>query len=279
MGTGPFRLDKWTRSSKIELARNPNFREQFFEADPPANDAQAQAIYKQLKGRRLPLLDRVVVSIIEEEQPRWLSFLGNEHDFYERLAPTFAYNAIPNNKLAPNLAKRGIGMERTMAADIMMTYFNMEDPIVGGYTPDKVALRRAIALGFNVGEEIRLPFRNQAALAQSPFPPFTFGFDEKFKSTMSEYDPLKAMALLDMYGYTDKDGDGWRDLPNGKPLVISFSSEPVGFQRERLEVWRKSMAAIGIKLEFKMAKWAREPERRARGQADDVASGQFSLGA
>ena len=27
------------------------------------------------------------------------------------------------------------------------TYFNMEDPVVGGYTPEKIALRRAISMG------------------------------------------------------------------------------------------------------------------------------------
>ena len=255
VGTGPYKLDKWTRSSKIVLVRSPNFREQIFSAVPPADDVRALAIAAHLKGKRLPLIDRVEVSIIEEEQPRWLAFLGNEHDFYERLAPTFAYTAIPNNRLAPNLAKRGIEMERTTASDITIHYFNMQDPIVGGYTPEKVALRRAMSLGFNVGEEIRLPFRNQAVLAQSPFAPATFGYDPAFKTAMSEYDPLKAKALLDMYGYVDKDGDGWRDMPDGKPLVVEYATEPTGFQRERIEIWRKSMDAIGIKMIFKPAKW------------------------
>jgi hypothetical protein len=28
-----------------------------------------------------------------------------------------------------------------------------------------------------------------------------------------------------MYGYVDKDGDGWRDLPDGSPLVMVRNTE------------------------------------------------------
>lgn len=255
VGTGPFKLDQWVRSSRMSFVRNPNFREAHYEAEPAANDAAAQAIYAQMKGKRLPMIDKVEVAIIEEEQPRWLSFLGNEHDFYERMAPTFAYSAIPNNRLAPNLAKRGIVMARSAAPDVTVHYFSMEDPVVGGYTEDKVALRRAIGLAFNAAEEIRLPYRNQAMAAQGFIQPETYGYDPKFKTEMSEFSRPKAMALLDMYGYVDKDGDGWRDLPDGRPLVIQYASQPDAFSRERTEIWRKNMDAVGIRMEFKVAKW------------------------
>ena len=175
VGTGPFKLDQWVRSSHMSFVRNPNFREVFYEAEPPADDARSQAIYRQMKGKRLPLVDRVEISIIEEIQPRWLSFLGNEQDFLMYLPAQFAYQAIPNNRVAPNLAKRHITMERVAAPDVTVTYFNMEDPIVGGNATDKVALRRAIALAYNSEEEIRLPRRNQAIPAQGPIQPTTYG--------------------------------------------------------------------------------------------------------
>ncbi len=38
VGTGPFVLKEWRRSSRIVLERNPNFREEYFEAEPPADD-------------------------------------------------------------------------------------------------------------------------------------------------------------------------------------------------------------------------------------------------
>lgn len=266
VGTGPFRLDQWTRSSKMVLVKNPNFRDEFYEAEPPANDPVSQEIYRRMKGRKLPMLDRVEVSIIDEDQPRWLSFLGAEHDFLERLPNAYANQAIPNNRVAPNLAKKGITMDRVTALDVSVSYFNMEDPVVGGYTPDKVALRRAISLAYNVEEEIRLPRRNQAIPSQSPIYPLSFGYDPKFKSEASEFNRAKAVALLDMFGYVDKDGDGWRDMPDGKPLVLEYSTQPDATNRELNEIWKKNMSAVGIKIVFKLAKWPEQLKAARAGK-------------
>ena len=255
VGTGPFKLDQWTRSSKMTFVKNLNFREEFYEAEPPADDARSQAIYQQMKGKRLPMVDRVEVSVIEEIQPRWLSFLGNEHDFLFLLPEAFSTQAIPNNQLAPNLAKRKIQFDRVAIPDVTVHFMNMEHPVLGGYTPEKVALRRAISLAYNTEEEIRLPRRNQAIPAQGPIQPSTYGYDTKFKTEMSEYSPARSAALLDMYGYIDRDGDGWRDLPDGKPLVLEYSTSPDAASRERIEIWKRSMDAARLKIEFKVAKW------------------------
>lgn len=266
VGTGPFKLDQWTRSSKMGFVRNPNFREEFYQAEPAIDDARAQEIYRQMKGKRLPMVDRVEVSIIEEAQPRWLSFLGNDHELLERLPNAFAYQAIPNNRLAPNLVKKGIVMERVPNPDVTVTYFNMEDPVVGGYTPEKIALRRAIALAYNSEEEIRLPRRNQAIPAQGPIQPTTYGYDPKFKTEMSEFSRARALALLDMYGYVDRDGDGWRDLPDGKPLLLEYATQPDAASRELNEIWKKNMDAAGIRIEFKVAKWPEQLKAARAGR-------------
>ena len=68
-----------------------------------------------------------------------------------------------------------------------MTFFNMEDPIVGGYTPEKVALRRAINLSYDIHEEIRLIRNGSMVPAQSPVPPLMPGFDPEFVSGMSQF--------------------------------------------------------------------------------------------
>ncbi len=255
VGTGPFKLDQWTRSSKMTFVKNPNYREVIYTAEPAADDTVAQAIYKTMKGKRMPMVDRVEVSVIEEVQPRWLSFLGGDQDLLERLPNAFAYQAIPNNQIAPNLAKKNISMMRVPNPDVTVTYFNMEHPVIGGYTPERIALRRAIALAYNSEEEIRLPRRNQAILAQGPIQPMTFGYDPKFKTEMSEFNRARAGALLDMYGYVDKNGDGWRDLPDGKPLVLEYATSPDATSRELNEIWKKHMSASNIKIEFKSGKW------------------------
>ena len=255
VGTGPYRLAYWRRASRIVLEKNPNFRVERYQEEAPAGDAQAQAAVAALKGKQLPLIDRIEVSIVEENQPRWLAFMNGEHDYIEEVPTDYANIALPNNQLAPNLKKRDIVMVRYARADVAMSYFNMEDPLVGGYTPDKVALRRAISLAVDLDKEIRLVRRGQAVPAQGPIAPGTWGYDPAFKTEMSEYDPAKAKALLDMYGYTDRDGDGWRDQPGGQPLVLEYATQPDQQSRQLIEQWKKNMDAIGIRIVFKAAKW------------------------
>ena len=255
VGTGPFRLAEWKRSSRMVLERNPNYREVFYDEHPPRNNARLLEVAAKFKGRRMPLVDRVEISVVEETQPRWLSFLNGEHDVLENVPAEFSNLAIPNNQLAPNLSKRGIGMVRYPRADVAVSYFAMEDPVVGGYEPHKVALRRAIALAVDLEREIRLVRRNQAIPGQSPIGPETFGYDPAFKSEMSEYNLPRAKALLDLHGYVDQNGDGWREQPDGKPLVLEYATQPDQVSRQLIELWKKNMDALGVRIEFRTAKW------------------------
>ncbi len=131
----------------------------------------------------------------------------------------------------------------------------MEHPVVGGYTPEKVALRRAISLGFDATDFIKQVYRGNAVPAQSPIVPGTFGYDPLWRTGMSEYSPAKAKALLDTYGYVDRNGDGWREQPDGSALVIEKASATSEIERRVCEQWRRYMTAIGIKMEFRFAQW------------------------
>jgi ABC-type transport system substrate-binding protein len=255
VGTGAFVLKEWRRSSRITLVRSPSFREKLYDEHPPADDARLQKIAAQFKGKRLPMVDKVVISIIEEPQPRWLSFLNQEQDMMDQLPNDFAPGVIPNNRLAPYLAKRGLQMIRYLRSDIAISYFAMEDPVLGGYEPHKVALRRAISLGVDVEREIRQARRGQAIPAQGIIGPNTFGYEPSFKTEMGDFSIGRAKALLDLHGYVDRDGDGWREQPDGKPLVIEYATQPDGTSRQLVEQWQRNMQAIGVKMEFKVAKW------------------------
>lgn len=267
VGTGPYRLTQWRRASLIVLERNPSYRERTYDAEPGADDAEGQAIAARFKGRRIPMIDRVEISIIEENQPRWLSFLNGQQDMIEEVPPDFISQAMPNNVLAPNLAKQRVQGYRRIRADIGLTFFNMEDPVVGGYTPDKVALRRAISLGVDVEREIRIVRRGQAIPAQGPAVPHSSSYDPAFKSEMSEYDPARAQALLDLYGYTDQTGDGWRDMPDGSPLLLKISTQPDQASRQLAELWQRNMDALKLRIRFEVKKW---PEQLKAARAGSL---------
>jgi ABC-type transport system substrate-binding protein len=255
VGTGPWRLAFWKRSSKMVFERNPNYRDEVYEAEPNAGDAKSQEIYAKLKGRKIPMIDRVELSIIEETQPRWLAFLNGEMDLIFLVPEEFAYQAFPGNKVAPNLARHGIEMHQVPALDLTYNFFNMKDPVFGGYTPEKVALRRAISLSYKTSDEINIIRKGQAIPAQTPYSPGVAGYDPNFHTTANEYDVSKARALLDMFGYKDVDGDGFREMPDGSPLVINFYSTPTARDQQFDELWKRSLDDIGIRLNVVKRKW------------------------
>lgn len=263
VGTGPFRLAEWRRSSRLVFERNPGYREAYYQEEAPADDPLAQAAVAKLQGRRLPMVDRVELSIIEQSQPRWLSFLKREMDVIEQVPEDFTDIAMPNDRLAPNLAARGIYPVRYLRNESAYSYFAMENPVVGGYTPEKVALRRAIALAVDLDKEIRSVRHGQAIKAQSIVPPGLSGYDPAFRSEMSEFSRARAQGLLDLYGYT-RGADGWRTQPGGAPLVLEYATQSTDLDRQLITQWKKNMDAIGVHIVFKTAQW---PENLKASQA------------
>jgi ABC-type transport system substrate-binding protein len=265
VGTGPFKLGQWRRSSLIVLERNPDYREVLFDAKPGPNDITGQAIAARLRGRRLPMVDRVEISIITENQPRWLTFVDGQIDTVE-VPSDFLRLALPGGKVAPYLERRGIQGYVVVSHAVSYYYFNMEDPIVGGYTAEKIALRRAIGLGMNVERSIALARGGQGLVAQSPIAAHVRGFDAGFRSENGEYDSARAKALLDTYGYLDRDNDGWRERPNGQPLVLSLATDPSQISRQMDAIFQKDMGAIGLKVHFKVAQWQENAKASRAGK-------------
>ena len=262
VGTGPYVLKEWRRSSRVVLEANPDYREMYFHAEPEDTPWDAE-IVKSLSGRRIPLNDRIEVNVIEAEQPRWLAFLNAEIDLIEIVPEEYANVAAPGGKVAPNLAKQGIRLSREAKPDVWFTFFGMDDPVVGGYTAEKIALRRAIALAIDTRTDIAVVRNGQALQAQSIIPPGIPGYDAGFRNPFGSHDPARAKALLDVFGYADRDGDGYRELPDGRPLVIEYASQPTLFARRLDELIQRSLQAIGIRVVIRKAP---VPELRKLGK-------------
>jgi len=261
VGTGPYMLEKWVRGSKIILKANPEFPGFVWDFQPPANNPVELRIANQMQGRKMPQIGRVEVSIIEEPQSMWLAFSGKEIDVVA-VPPSFIEKALtPKNDLQQSWVAQGVNMYRSVEPDIRYQFFNMKDPVIGGYTPEKIALRRAIIMGFDVDEEIRVIRKGQAVKAQQMVSPVIAGHDPNYKSLV-KFSPLSANALLDEFGYK-KDAKGYRTLPDGKPLVFTIYSSTSSVDRERDELWKKSMDRIGIRLKVKKDKF---PEMLKQGK-------------
>jgi ABC-type transport system substrate-binding protein len=265
VGTGPFRLVEWRRASRIVLERNPLYRTVLYDAEPAADDFEGQAILRQLKGRRVPMVDRVEIDVIDEKQPLWLAFLNGDHDWVE-LPDGFLPVALPGGRLAPHLRRKGIRAEQAVLPSTYYTMFNMAHPLVGGYTPERVALRRAIGLAIDVPREIELLRHGSAVVAQSPVAVHLSGYHADWKSEMSEYSPARARALLDLFGWRDRDGDGWRETPEGQPLLLEMATQPAQEMRRFDELMKRDMAAIGLRIRFHTAQWPEQYKAARAGR-------------
>jgi ABC-type transport system substrate-binding protein len=72
---------------------------------------------------------------------------------------------------------------------------------------------------------------------------------------MSEFDRARARALLDLHGYLDRDGDGWREQPDGRALTIEYATSPDATFRALYEQWQINMKAIGIRMVPLVRQW------------------------
>ena len=251
VGTGPFMIGEWKRSDRIVLLANPDSTAVF--KGTPGDNPQDQAIAAALNGKRLPLLDRVEVKIAEEFQGRMLGFLSGEYDYIEQVPESMTDMVIQNGKLKESLVQRGMELTRFPVLQTYYMWMNTEDPVIGGYSKEKVALRRAISLSYNSPEDIALLKKGFAIRAESPLPPNVLGHDPAYRSPVG-YNPVLANALLDRFGYGKRDADGFRRSPDGTPLTLTMHSEATVGGRLRDELWRKNLSAIGLRVVFRSDK-------------------------
>ncbi|TRZ57383.1 MAG: heme-binding protein [Rhodocyclaceae bacterium] len=245
VGTGPYHLVDWVRGSRIVLDANPGYRGLLWDFKG-GSDPEDQAIVAAMKGKRLPLIGRVDIRIMLEDQSRWLAFIDKQADLVELQGP-LAPKAIYNGKLKPELAAQGIYLSRIIDPEISYVYWNMQDPVIGGLSKEKIALRRAIAMAYNAQEEIAIVWNGEAVALEYPIPPGIVGHDPNYRSSV-HHDPKFANALLDKFGYR-KGADGYRTLPGGKPLTIKYSARNDSNGQHQSEIWKKVYESVGIRME------------------------------
>ncbi len=247
VGTGPYVLKEWRRAQKMTLEASPSFRELYF---PVSSDPADKEILAVMKGKRIPAIGRIEISILEESNPRLLAFIKGELDISNPVPPDLILNVLDaNNKLKPEFAQKGITLARGIQPAITFVYFNMDDPVVGGYTKEKLALRRAVSMSYNVDDEIKIIRQGQGIPATQMIAPNMIGHDPNFNGR-AKFDVATANALLDRFGYVAKHGDGFRDLPDGTPFTLKIGSIPSAFDRQLEELWKKSLNSIKVRVDF-----------------------------
>ncbi len=251
VGTNAYMLKSWRRGAQIVLEANPNYRDEVF---PDSADPADKELVAKMRGKKLPIVGRIEISIMDESNPRLLAFNSGALDYVNIPTELADHVLDPASRLRPEFVDRGVTMSRVTQPALQYAYFNMEDPVIGGYTRDRIALRRAIAIGFDTPSLIRVVYQGQALPATQPIPPNLPGHDDSWNVGV-KYDPQAANALLDKFGYDKRDAEGFRKQPNGSPLMITMASATSARDRDFDELWQKSMKGIGIRLDFLKQKW------------------------
>ena len=88
--------------------------------------------------------------------------------------------------------------------------------------------------------------RPGSSLMQSDYwqPPLDYHWDPASAGKAYGYDPAKCKAALEAAGYKDVDGDGYRELPDGRPL--------------KLRLWARAQSAVSQSSGKLIAGWFRD---------------------
>ena len=252
IGTGPYMLSRWTPGSRIILKANPDFRS--FVWNFKASTPEDQKIVKAMQGKKMPQIGEIDIQVMEEGQSRWLSFIKDEVDLFA-LDGELTVQALQDGKLKPELIKKGVQLSRITDPSIDYHYWNMQNPIVGGLSKDKIALRRAMAMAFSADNYINILQKGDSQKLQAPIPSGVVGYDPNYRSSIP-YSVKAANLLLDRYHYKVA-ADGWRTQSNGKPLVIEMTLSGNNLRsQQQAEFWKKTLDSIKIRMTTKSMPFA-----------------------
>ena len=245
VGTGPYKLREWRQGSKVILDANPDYRPIRF---PESIDPSRAALVRSMKGKTLPQVGVVDISLIDEDSVRLLEFEKGGLDYIVvRGEP--ATRLMVKGKLKPELAARGVTRHTFVEPVVFSIYFNMEDRVIGGTDREHIALRRAIALAIDMEAMVKVVYAGQGIPANQIVPPGVTGHDPSLPKKPL-YDKAAAMRLLDRVGFDKRDADGFRKGPDGKPLTVTFTIRSGAISRETQTLLKRDMDAVGLHMEF-----------------------------
>jgi ABC-type transport system substrate-binding protein len=238
VGTGPFILPVFEQSNRIVYTKNPTFREKLFPSEGEEGDDKLGLLADA--GKRIPLVDRIIVDIIIESQPKWLSFQKAKADLLEIPKDNFDSAVLGGKELSPELKSKGIRLFANPQLDVTFFAFNHDDPIF-----KNKKLRQAMSVAWNREEANKLFYNSAAVEAQSVIPPGLAGFRKEFRNPYVKFDLDLAKKLLAEAGYPEGKG-----LP---PITMQTRNETVS--RQIIEHFAKNLAKIGITIKVGMNTW------------------------
>jgi len=231
-GTGPFQIQRWEEGIKLVLRKNPNY----FEKDET--------------DQSLPYLDAVAITFIADKQAVFMEFMKGSLDFMSGLDPCYKDALLTKNGLLNPQYKDKINMItapylNTEYLGFLLKESEKENPLL------IKEVRQAINYGFDREKMVRYMRNNIGYAGVSGFVPMGMASFDPNRVKGYDYNPEKALQLLEKAGY-----------PNGRGLpeiVLSVSASYLDLcQYIQHEL---SVLGIPVKLEVQQAAQQRQMMR------------------
>jgi peptide/nickel transport system substrate-binding protein len=225
VGLGPFVLKEYQPGQRLILVRNPRY-------------------WRVENGVRLPLLDRITLEIVPDQNAELLRLQSGQIDFAQTEVRPEDYATVKAaaDKGRLTLADLGVGLD----ADSF--WLNLRPGRARGTRAwlNRVELRRAISHAVD-----RKAFADAVYLgaAVPVYGPVTAGNARWYAPDLPkyDYDPAQARQLLASLGLSDRNGDGVLEDGAGAPAEITLITQKGNTALERGAAFiRDDLAKVGL---------------------------------
>lgn len=200
-------------------------------------------------GNQLPYVDTLQWGVSQDAQAILLEAIAGNVDMQARRIANLSNTPV----LYENQEKGGYKLfERAFAdSNDMAIHFNHthKDPVMREFLRNK-DVRVALSLGIDREEIIDIVYQGVGEPWQiGPLPQHVL-YNEKLGRQHTDFDPDRANELLDAAGYSEKNGDGIRLLPNGEPIIfnVNYPGVETPHHGDSLEIIKDRWQDIGIGL-------------------------------
>lgn len=221
VGTGPFRFGTWKEGVKLVMLKNNHY----FETGPDGP---------------LPYLDAVAVTFIIDKQAAFLEFIKGNLDFLSGIDASYKDEILTRNgELRPKYASRiNLSKQPYLNTEYLGILVDTSQQAARQSPLKNKLIRQAVNYGFDRVKMMRYLRNNIGKPGISGFVPAGIPWFSQSNINGYQYNPAKAMQLLEEAGYP-----GAKDLP---PIVLSTNASYLDLCR----FIQSQLGEIGIKIKI-----------------------------
>lgn len=253
VGTGPFVLKEYVVDQKVVLERNPNF----WKVDP--------------EGNQLPYIDRLVYLIVQDAEVLLAKFRAGEIDWITITGQN--YPALKREELAGANFRvlAGSPVSPTPSPPHLAFNWDVEDEELRElFRNDR--FREAMEFTVDRHRIIEDVYNTLAIIPGTPvLPANTAFYNPEIENIMRPYSPEKAKAILEELGIVDRDGDGVRELPSGRPFEITLTAAVnVQPHNDIAVILKNEWEELGITTHLQLISNTLVGQRRSAGEFEAI---------